>query len=183
MWKVYITLGASYSGAWSKGGRLRNRISCFSSNSAVGGGSSVISEAHQPQHVALWKRHQQPRRLRDHHCRHAVLLLPGRLHLQVRHGHRLCRGDELCGVGADDAGVGRELPVEADRGHLSRHSLGAQTFWILALQDHQNRCLVPFHGFTEMNMQHPKGEDSRFDDKRSDPLQFAKFWIFQVFCF
>ena len=24
------------------------------------------------------------------------------------------------------------------------------------------------------------GEDSRFDDKRADPLKFAIFWIFQV---
>ena len=29
-------------------------------------------------------------------------------------------------------------------------------------------------------MEKPKGEDSRFDDKRSEPLRFAIFWIFQA---
>ena len=29
-------------------------------------------------------------------------------------------------------------------------------------------------------MEKPKGEDSRFDDKRSEPLRFAVFWIFQA---
>ena len=32
-------------------------------------------------------------------------------------------------------------------------------------------------------MEQPKGEDSRFDDKRSEPLRFAIFWIFQAVFF
>ena len=29
-------------------------------------------------------------------------------------------------------------------------------------------------------MQRSEGEDSRFDDKRSEPLRFAIFWIYQA---
>ena len=111
----------------------------FLSNSAVGVNSESFP-CHQ--HADLWKWHKQPGNLRDHHSCHAVLLLPRRLHLQVWQGDRLCRGDELRGVGADNDGVGRHLPVEADRCHLSCHSLGSQAFRILALQNHQDRWIT-----------------------------------------
>ena len=111
----------------------------FLSNSAVGVNSESFP-CHQ--HADLWKWHKQPGNLRDHHSCHAVLLLPRRLHLQVWQGDRLCRGHELRGVGADNDGVGRHLPVEADRCHLSCHSLGSQAFRILALQNHQDRWIT-----------------------------------------